>query len=232
MNSDLISQSPSRIEAVTDFIRTIHKINAILLSFFILAHLATHFSGIFGVETYSAVQAFFRTAYRIPVLEFGLITLVLSQMLLGLGLVILSFKREKPSGFWAWAQILSGLYLILFLSQHLIALLMVRMDFDLDTTFFWPASVMTSSPGIFYFGPYYFLAIVSILTHIGAALRYHLISNGYEKLGHKTGIGFLLTGNLLAIMIVPALSGAYFPIEIPQVWIDYVRAHVPNAVFF
>ncbi len=232
MNNNLVDSSIPRLEAVTDFIRTIHKINAILLSFFILAHLATHFSGIFGIETYNAVQTFFRTAYRIPPLEFGLITLVVSQMLLGLGLVVLSFKREKPSGFWAWAQILSGLYLILFLSQHLIALLIVRTDFELDTTFFWPASVMTSSPGIYYFAPYYFLAIVSILTHIGAALRYHLMSNGYEKAGRKTGIGFLLGGCLLAMIIVPALSGAYFPIELPQVWIDYVRAHIPDAVFF
>lgn len=51
-----------------------------------------------------------RALYRSPWIEFPIFALFVSQIVLGLCLIL---KRGRPQGRWAWAQVFSGGYLAL-----------------------------------------------------------------------------------------------------------------------
>ncbi len=78
---------------------------------------------------------------------------------------------------------------------------MTRLYFDLDTTFYWPASVLSGPPFIYYFIPYYFLGVFAVVAHLGAGV---------------------------SAAILPIIAGAYFEIDLPQEWIDYLLWYVPS----
>lgn len=209
-------------------LKTFHKINAIVVALFILVHLVTHLSGMFGIDAYDSVQAAFRIVYRQPAIEILLLASVTLQLLVGANLLIASLRRKRPSGFWHWTQTISGGYFFIFMAQHLFSLGMARLYFDLDTTFYWPASVLSGPPFIYYFIPYYFFGVFAGVAHLGTGVRYWIMDAGYDRLANQVGIGFLIIGAIVSAAIIPVISGAYFEIELPQEWIDYLRWYVPS----
>ncbi len=208
--------------------RNIHKINAFVLTLFLVVHLATHLAGIFGIAAYDSVQATFRIVYRQPVIEVVLLASITLQLLVGARLLITSLRRKRPSGFWHWTQIISGGVFFVFMTQHLVSLGVARLYFDLDTTFYWPASVMSGPPFIYYFIPYYFFGVFSVIAPLGIGVRYWLMDTGHNRFANQVGIGFLVIGAVISAAILPVISGAYFDIEFPQEWIDYLRWYVPS----
>ncbi len=147
-----------------------HRLNACVLGLFIALHLINHSLFVLGFETHLTVMTGLRHLYRVPIIEIPLLVLFASQIVLGLAL---AWKRGRPQGKWAWAQVVSGGYLALFLLQHLGATLSTRMFYaDIDTNSFWAASVVSQQPFVSYFAPYYALAVLAIFTHIAAALRF------------------------------------------------------------
>jgi succinate dehydrogenase/fumarate reductase cytochrome b subunit len=208
--------------------RTFHKLNAILLVVFIFFHLANHLSGMLGIVVYDNVQSTFRLVYRQPLIEFVLLASITLQLLVGAKLLIKSLRRRRPVGFWPWAQHLSGGVFFLFMVQHLFSFVMSRWYFDLDTTFYWPASVMSGPPFIYYFVPYYFLGVFAVIAHVGVAVRYALMRHKRVAIANKMGIGIMLLGAIVSAAILPVISGAYFAIDLPPLWIDYLRWYVPN----
>lgn len=209
-------------------LRNFHKLNAAFLALFLAVHLATHLSGIFGIAAYNSVQAAFRVVYRQPVIEAVLLASITLQLLVGAKLLIASLRRKRPSGFWHWAQMLSGGFFFLFMVQHLFSLGMARWYFHLDTTFYWPASVMSGPPFIYFFIPYYFFGVLSVVTHLGVGVRYSMIDAGYIRLADPVATGFLVVGTVISAAILPVIAGAYFEIELPQEWINYLRWYVPS----
>lgn len=205
-----------------------HRINAAILTIFIIVHVTTHVSGIFGIEVYNTVQSYFRVIYRHALIEPILLTSIISQLIIGAILLIRSLRQGRPSGFWAWTQILSGGYFLLFATQHLIALAEVRLFFGLDTNFYWPATVMASAPSIYYFAPYYFLGVLAILSHVAVGIRYAILDAGYPKLANRVGLSIIMGAACLSAFILPILAGAYFPIELPDPWIEYMRSYDPG----
>jgi succinate dehydrogenase/fumarate reductase cytochrome b subunit len=205
-----------------------HKISALILFAFIIAHIFNHLSGFYGIETYNSVQKILRRVYRFPPVEIFLLLLISWQSILGLTLLIQSLRRGRPKGFWAWTQILSGGFFFVFIVEHLIALLMARLVFRLDTNFYWPASVMSGPPYTYYFIPYYFLGIFALLTHIGIGLRYWAIDAGRPVLGNGIGIGFMLMGAVIGAAIIPILTGALFQIPLSEEWLNYLRYFLPD----
>ncbi len=213
-------------------IRRLHRLSAIILGVFVFAHLFNHVSGLFGIETYNAVQKTMRIVYRFWLVEAILLIVIAVQMVLGGILLVRAILRGWPQGFWAWAQILSGGIFLLFMAEHMFALAMARLYFQLDTNFYWPASVMSGPPYTYYFIPYYFLGVFALMTHIGVGLRYWAMDANPSvfglALGNTIGIGFMIAGAAIGALIIPILTGMLFPISMPPEWIEYLRFFLPS----
>jgi succinate dehydrogenase/fumarate reductase cytochrome b subunit len=208
--------------------RRAHRCNAVLLSVFILLHMITHLSGLFGIETYNDVQSLFRVLYRNTVVEVILIASVTVQLGIGLHLLIKRIRSGGNRGFWPILQIASGAVFFVFMAQHLYSLGMARLYFDLDTNFYWPASVMSGPWFVYYFTPYYVLGVFAIFAHIGAGFRFVMLDRGNRRLGQTVGVSFLVAGAAVSLVIPAVIGGLFFPIELPQQWIDYLRFYDPD----
>lgn len=211
-------------------LRDFHKYNAAILIVFLFIHLATHVSGIFGIATYNAVQNFFRTVYRNPAVEPVLIASISLQLLVGAALLLRSLRRGPPDSRRAKLQVISGGFFFVFMAQHLFSLGMARLYFHLDTNFYWPASVLSGPPFIYYFVPYYFFGVWSVLAHVGIGVRYWIEESGRERAARRVEKAFILGGALVSAFILPVIAGVWFDIDLPQEWIDYLRFYVPDFV--
>ena len=153
-------------------IKKLHRWNAYLLALFLIPHFINHMAAILGIKAHLAVMGAIRPLYRGMVTETLLIALFVAQIMLGL---LLAYCRGLPRGLWAWLQVLSGLYIVFFLVQHVPAILMARASTpSLYTNGYFAASVLQNSPERLYFMPYYILAITAVSTHLAAALRFRI----------------------------------------------------------
>jgi len=211
-----------------ELLRKAHRINATALAGFIVIHMATHVSGLWGIEAYNAVQSALRSVYRLPPLEAALLVSITAQLGLGMTLLVMRLRRGRPRGFWSWLQVLSGGAFFIFMAQHLYSFAMARVYFELDTTFYWPASVMSGPWFIYYFWPYYMLGVFALFAHAAAGVRFALIDKGAERAAQRSAIALLVTGAGLAVIIPPIIAGAFYPIDLPQEWIDYLRFYTPD----
>ncbi len=148
----------------------LHRLNAAVLAAFLVAHMVNHLALAVGFALHIQMMGALRSVYRGQLIEPILIALFAAQLILGMALI---FRRGKPEGGWAWLQVLSGGYLAFFLLQHVPAALNLRLRFpELDTNVYWAASVVSAPPLVWYFAPYYSLAIAALFAHIAAALRF------------------------------------------------------------
>jgi len=212
------------------WLRRAHRCNAMLLGLFIAAHLANHLAGLGGVDRYNALQQTLRTVYRHPLLEPVLLAAVTVQLVLGGALVFARYRAGGARCFWSRLQVGSGVVLLLFMLQHLFSLAMARLYFGLDTDFYWPASVMSGPWFIYYFAPYYVLGVLSLFAHVAAGVCLALAGRGAARLGRKVGGALIVAGTAVALTIPPIIAGAFFPIELPEPWLAYLRFYTPGYV--
>jgi succinate dehydrogenase/fumarate reductase cytochrome b subunit len=131
-------------------------------------------------------------------------------------------------GRWDKVQVISGAVFLWFIIEHLIAMVLARWIDGLDTDFYWPASVMSSAPFVWYFTPYYFLGVVGLFVHLGCGLRLYLIRTGRKAMAGTAFWGISVTGIVPALLINAMLSGAFYEIRLPQDWIGYLQQFVPT----
>ncbi len=207
--------------------RKLHRLNALLLTAFIMLHMATHLSGLWGIETYNTTQKALRLLYRNPVIEPLLLASSVSQIILGAILLIRTVRRG-PRGVWPRVQVISGGIFLWFFTEHLIALVLARWIDGLDTNFYWPASVMSGAPFTWYFIPYYFLGVSALFVHIACAIRLQLIRTGRRQTAKQAFWTTAFIGIVLATLINSMLLGVYYDIRLPDDWIGYLRKFVPG----
>lgn len=212
----------------TGLLRKIHRINAIMLAAFIVIHMATHVSGLWGIDTYNTVQNALRTVYRFPPFEVALLVSITAQLLLGAWLMVIRLRLGRPRGFWSWLQIVSGGVFFIFMTQHLYSFAMARVYFDLDTNFYWPASVMSGPWFIYYFWPYYMLGVFAVFAHAAAGVRFILLDRGAVRAARTIPAALTGAGALLAVIIPPIIAGVFYDIDLPEDWIRYLRFYMPQ----
>ncbi|MDG1862146.1 MAG: hypothetical protein P8J02_02835 [Yoonia sp.] len=180
----------------------LHRLNARFLGLFLAAHLINHLFVALSPTAHIAVMQALRLVYRNGIIEPLLLAGLILQLCLGLALI---YKRGKPKGRWAWAQVLSGLYIIIFLAQHVPAVLMARWTLNFDTNIWFASAVVSEMPYLLYFAPYYMLAIIAVFTHLAAALHFR----GYLRLARA----------------LPAIGGIWaFAVVIPMMRIGPIPA--------
>lgn len=195
-------------------LRRFHRANAIVLAVFISMHLLNHALALAGPEKHIAGMAWLRDFYRSMPVELMILALFGLQILAG---ILLALRRGKPNGYWAWAQIISGGILALFLLQHLGAVIFMRLSSPLDTNFFWAASVVSTNPVRLYFIPYYWLGVTAVFVHIAAALHFCGALTGGARWAIAVG------GGVFAALVVAAFSGAIHTVTLPPEYLTYLK---------
>lgn len=110
----------------------------------------------------------------------------------------------------------SGLVLGLFVLQHIGATIGLRWFYEFDTNFYFAANVVIQEPLLYYFIPYYFAGIMAFAVHVAAVHREKVtrfVSNQQATI-HFYGIIFFFF--LVAMLILSALTGMFYEIEIPS----------------
>ena len=189
----------------------LHRWNAYGLFVFLAAHFANHLVGFAGIDAHLEAQRLLRTVYRVQVVDIGLFILFGTQIILG---ALLATKRWCPSSYWGWLQILSGGYIGLFLLQHLGAIAFARLvPPGLDTNSYFAAAVLSQSPFVWYFAPYYVLGITSVFVHIAAAAHFSVFREKSSRWLHVIPmLGLVLgLGTVIGLMELP--EGVDLPTE-------------------
>jgi hypothetical protein len=185
---------------------------AVLVTAFLAVHIANHLAAIDSVAAHLRFMDLARLVYRQPVIETILLLGVAMQGASGVRLVWAGWKRR--SGAIAWIQAASGLYLALFLLIHVAAIFYGRVVAGLDTNFHYAAAGLHVGPFVYFFAPYYFLAVLALFTHLGCAMSW--------RVRRRALVVALAScaGAAIAALILAALMGKVHPYEVPQKYRD------------
>lgn len=193
-------------------LRALHKTSAILIIAFACLHITNHLASLAGVPSHIAFMEVARKLYRHPIIEIPLLFCVAFQVGSGLWLVIRGWKERQ--GWLAWLQAISGTVLAFFLLVHVGAVLYGRIVLNLDTNFYYAAAGFHVPPNQFFFGPYYFLAVLALFTHLGCA-AYWLLHASTRSIRLLAVALPMLVGGAVALLIVLSLAGKLQPVEVP-----------------
>lgn len=189
--------------------RRAHGVSALVVSAFVTVHLANHLVALAGVDAHAAFMHAARRVYRHPVVEAVLLAAVGLQLASGLAMLA---TRRWPRAPLARLQAVAGLALAAFLLVHVGAVLGARSLLGLDTSFHFAAAGFHAGPWVWFFAPYYGLAVLAWFVHLGCAMQ-------RRRRGVTGGWGFVgpaaLLGAVVALPIVGCLAGVLIPVEIP-----------------
>ncbi len=193
--------------------RQLHALTATVLTAYAVVHMANHVAALGGIATHLAFMETARSIYRLPAVEAILLGCVVTQLLSGLRLIACRWK--KPHDTVSRVQALSGAYLLFFLGVHVTAVLVGRSSLGLDTNFHFAAAGFHVHPFQFFFAPYYLFGVLALFTHLGCAMYWRAQSAGRAASLYWLGIPIAI-GALVGVIIVSALTGAFYPIDVPS----------------
>jgi succinate dehydrogenase/fumarate reductase cytochrome b subunit len=189
-------------------LRTLHRNSAILITTFTCLHIANHLASLVGIPLHIAFMEVARKLYRQPIVELPLLFCVAFQVASGLWFIVHGWKQRH--GWVVWLQAISGALLAFFLLVHVGAVLYGHIVLNLDTNFYFAAAGFHVPPNQFFFGPYYFLAVLALFTHLGCAAYWH-----FDTLPPKTRrivIALpMLVGGTVSLLIVLSLADKLVP---------------------
>ena len=196
-------------------LRFFHRISAIAFSTFLILHVANHLAALAGQGAHIEMMAALRPLYRNALTEPLILALAAWQA--ASGLILLWRARHAERDMLSWLQQLSGIYLSLFIFVHICAVLAGRAVFGLDTNFRFAAAGFHVGNWIWFFVPYYFLALFSLFAHVGCGIYWNLPGSrpGVRKVALTA---MLIAGTIIATSVVLALAGALYPVDIPSAY--------------
>lgn len=192
----------------------IHRWTAIIMTMFILFHLINHLVAIAGIEAHQAFMDAFRQIYRHPIGEGILLIAILIQIITGILKIRLhGWKQEKT---FDRIQIYSGAYLAFFLLAHTSAILIGRNVLNYDTDFYFAAQTVALQPFVYFFAPYYILAIFSFFAHLACAGRWAMMSKWELSRINSWAVAIMGLGIIIALIIVFVFGGGMYEIVFPE----------------
>jgi succinate dehydrogenase/fumarate reductase cytochrome b subunit len=199
-----------------DLPRTLHRSAAIAAGLYVLVHLANHLAALSGIGAHIAFMEAVRNITRIPLVEALLLACVAAQA--GSGLRLLWRRRGQRRLAFDRLQALSGAYLAFFLAVHVVSVLAGRTVLGLDTNFYFAAAGLNVRPYPLFFVPYYGLAVAALFTHLACVLRRRLPAAMPLASRDRLAWAGIAAGSVLAVLIVAAFSGAFYPIGLPPAY--------------
>jgi hypothetical protein len=199
----------SAVPASAAKFRRIHASSAIVLATFAVAHVFNHTLAIVSLETHTAVLRVLRLVYRQSLGETILDAAVAAQVCTGVTMVWKSYLRRATG--LRNLQLVSGMYLAVFLVTHLFTVFTTRHR-GIDTTFVWASSApagllgkMASVPLL----PRYSLAVLAVFVHLGCQARWNLTRVMSESAARKASYAVMAIGGMAAAVIALAACGVH-----------------------
>jgi succinate dehydrogenase/fumarate reductase cytochrome b subunit len=199
-----------------DLPRQAHRLAAAVLGVYLLAHLANHIAALRGIQTHIAFMETLRMVTRVPLLEALLLAAAVVQA--GSGLWLAWRRRGQRRMLFDRLQSLSGVYMAMFLAVHAGSVLFGRAVLGLDTNFYFAAAGLHVWPYPLFFMPYYGLAVAALFVHLACALRRRLPARVPRAARDRLGWSGIAVGAVLAVLIVAAFSGVFYPVELPPAY--------------
>jgi hypothetical protein len=106
----------------------------------------------------------------------------------------------------------------MFLAVHAGSVLFGRAVLGLDTNFYFAAAGLHVWPYPLFFMPYYGLAVAALFVHLACALRRRLPARVPRAARDRLGWSGIAVGAVLAVLIVAAFSGVFYPVELPPAY--------------
>ena len=195
--------------SATNF-RHIHATSAIVLATFALAHVFNHSLAIISIGMHTAVLHLFRLAYRQNVGQTILIGAVAMQVCTGLMMVWkYHLRRSTPL---RNLQLVSGVYLAIFLVTHLITVFTTRHS-GIDTDFVWashaPAGLLAGLSTVPLL-PRYSLAVLAVFIHLACQARWNLSRAISDSAARKASYSLMAVGGITTAVISLAACGIHW----------------------
>ncbi|WP_184547789.1 hypothetical protein [Mucilaginibacter sp. FT3.2] len=203
-------------------IKRAHRLSGTVIASFLLLHLTNHLFALGGAQLHIAVMNLFRYVYRFPPIEILLLICVMFQVISG---IILVFKKEflrQPS--YVIIQVLSGLYLSFFMIYHVRAVMLGRYQWNVETDFYFAASVANNYPSKLFFIPYYMLSLVCVFAHIACVhylkrmetidkMQEAVDTTIFRKKFQRETLGICIAGAVITFLIMIAFTGMLYDIK-------------------
>ncbi len=181
---------------------------------FLTVHLASQAAGVFGAQTYDAVQSTLRAVYQWPLVEVPLLLALLAHA--GLAVVQLVRRRGLKPG--ARLHSLTGLVVLVFFVGHVTATRGASFFYGVFPKFEGLAFTLRWVPA--YFWPYYLLFGIGGAVHaalglrLAAAMVSPTVAAGVARA--KLPLLLAVTLSVTAALGVFAAGGAFFDVGSPE----------------
>jgi len=192
-------------------LKEIHYFSGLTIAAFVGVHLFNHLLVLHSEALHLRFMKAARKVYRHPVVEGVLLTAVVVQILSGIYLVTQKWPRAE--GWFDWLHIASGLYLSLFLANHVRAVIVGRRKLHFDTNLYYGAGVMNMWPQKLIFIPYYALAVLSFFSHVASIHRVKMEEFVSPAAAAQQAVGILILGCLVTFLIIFRMSHLKLPAE-------------------
>jgi succinate dehydrogenase/fumarate reductase cytochrome b subunit len=200
------------------WVRITHRLTAAVLALFVTAHLVNHLVGLGGIPAHQAFMNAARLVYRSPLVEPLLLTAVLVQIATGIAQVRAGWGKRHRA--WARLQTISGLYLAFFLVNHTFWVLVARIGYGLDSSFYLAATFLTISPLPLLFAPYYVAGVLALFVHAACAVHFRVAS----PIGSTVARVLMAAGAAIACGVVAIFMGAFYEIRLPPEYRALLRS--------
>jgi succinate dehydrogenase/fumarate reductase cytochrome b subunit len=209
------------MDRTTDPLRRLHRSAAVVVGLYVLVHLANHLAALRGIEAHIAFMRAVRQFTRVPAVEALLLACVAFQA--GSGLRLILRRRGQRRLLFDRLQAWSGAYLAFFLLVHVVSVLAGRAVLGLDTNFYYAAAGLQVRPYPLFFVPYYGVAVAALFVHLCCVLRRRLPAGLPLALRERLAWTGMAAGAVLAVLIVAAFSGIFYPIDLPPGYLATFR---------
>ena len=195
--------------------KTIHYCTGLTIALYVGFHLLNHLLILHSEAMHLAFMRRARKVYRHPVVESVLLAAVVVQVLSGIFLVTQKWPRVE--GWFDWLQIGSGLYLALFLTNHVRAVMVGRHTMHVDTNLYYGAGVMNMWPQKLIYIPYYALAILSFFAHVACIHRTRMQAFVSAEAAEDQALGIIGLGCIVTFLIIFRMSHLTMPAGLMKV---------------
>lgn len=194
-------------------LKSIHYFSGSLFFIFVIAHLTNHLFSLSSFDHHIAIMESLRLLYRNPIVETILMIVLVIQIVSGLKLF--KNKRGIKKDFFENLQVLSGLYLAMFLVIHLSAVWGGRLVLKLDTNLYFGITGLNTFPHLIFFIPYYSLAIMAFFAHLAAVHDKKMKADILGLSPRKQAIGFIAVGFIILGFTLYGLTAGFKGADIP-----------------
>ena len=195
-----------------DKIRRLRRTCDVALAVFVLFHLLNQLSLAAGSDVYLLVMSGLRSIYRARFAEPILLLVVAAQVTASIFLI-----QPRLTGFLTrrdW-RLISEIYLAIFLTTHVFAVLWARLRLGLDTNLWFGAAGFHVWPWPLFFVPYYGLAVVAYAAYFGFALK--------RLTGLNAPLPAAVMGGAVATAIILLMLGVFVDVSVPEAYLKAYR---------